>query len=111
MKMTHLSSHMAQGFILPTISLCEVLLAAAVIGRPLIARADAAKTAIQSPDGRNSITLQAAGEKDDRVRYTVSRDGRMLLGPSMLGPVLAVGGPLGDGARVVDVKRGTVDET
>ena len=110
MKTTHCSSHMAQGFFGLTIPLCQVLLAAAVGGVPL-QRADAGQAAIQSPDGRNSIILQAAGEYNNRVRYTVRRDGRQLIGPSELGPVLAGGGPLGDGARVVDVQRETIDET
>lgn len=87
-----------------------MLLAVVVVGKPTSGRADDSQTALQSPDGRNSIVLKAADNDRDHVRFTISRDGQKLIGPSPLGPVLAVAGPLGDGARIVDVKRGDVDE-
>jgi alpha-glucosidase len=40
----------------------------------------------------------------------VSRDGRRVIEPSPLGPVLIDGGSLGDDARVVDVHRGELNE-
>jgi alpha-glucosidase len=102
---------MLRGFHRPAIFFGGVLLAAAVFGLPPTGRADLLQTAIQSPDGRNAIVLRAANDDGDRVRFTVSRDGRNLIGPSPLGPVLAVGGQLGDGARVVDVQLGKLDES
>jgi alpha-glucosidase len=87
--------------------LCPSLILA-VVTFPLDARADSSATAIQSPDGRNSIVLEAAD--DDRICFTVIRDGRKMIGPSPLGPVLAAGESLITGARVVDVQQGKIDE-
>src|SRR4051794_12025478 len=89
----------------------NALLAAVVLAAPCTGRAGDSKTAIQSPDGRNSIVLEAADDKDSHVRFTISRDGHALIGPSPLGPVLSNSGPLCTGARVVDVARGKVDES
>lgn len=100
MQMTHVASHMAQGLNLLTISLREVLLAAAVFGMPLTAHADLTQAAIQSPDGRNSIMLHAADDDGDRAqyraRYTVSRDGRKVI----------VGGDITDGRRAQESDPG-----
>jgi alpha-glucosidase len=96
---------------LPRTVFCKTLLGAVVLTTPLTGRADHSRTAIQSPDGRNSIVLDAADDKDAHVRFTISRDGHPLIGPSPMGPVLATGGPLGNVARIVDVERGKVDES
>ncbi|HEX3599815.1 MAG TPA: glycoside hydrolase family 97 protein [Lacipirellulaceae bacterium] len=82
-----------------------------VLSMPLTGRAEVLQTAIQSPDGRNSIVLDAAGGNDSRIRFTISRDGHPIVGPSPLGPVLAAGGPLGTGARITDVQKSKIDES
>ena len=98
-------------FKLPTTVFCKTLLAAVVLTTPLTGRAAHSPAAIQSPDGRNSIVLDASNDKDAHVRFAISRDGHPLIGPSPLGPVLVAGGPLGKGARIVHVERGKVDES
>src|SRR5215210_33535 len=75
---------------------------AVVLSMQLTGRAEVSQTAIQSPDGRNSIVVDAARGNDGHVQFAISRDGRKLLGPSPLGPVLAAGPSLGTGARIVD---------
>jgi alpha-glucosidase len=106
--MQRFSTPIARGFKLPGSIFYATILTAVVLSIPLTGRADVSHTAIQSPDSRNSIVLDAAG---DYVRFTISHDGHPLIGPSPLGPVLAVGGTLGKGARIVDVQRGKVDES
>ena len=91
--------------------LYNMLLAAMVVSTLLVGRAESSQAAIQSPDGRNSIDLQSANDDHDQVLYTIRRDGRTLIGPSPLGPVLSVGGQLGEDARIVDVQLGKVDES
>ncbi len=66
---------------------------------------------IQSPDGRNAISLLAGEGADAPVEFTVVRDGKTLVEPSPLGPVLTDAGALGDSARVVESNRASVDET
>jgi alpha-glucosidase len=87
------------------------LFAAGVVGMTLTASAESAQTAVQSPDGRNSIVLGTAGDAAEHVRFTVSRDGREIIRPSLLGPVLAAGRSLGDAARIVAVQHGKVNES
>jgi alpha-glucosidase len=96
---------------LPATVLRKTLLAAVVLSTPLTGRAAHSPAAIQSPDGRNFIVLDASDDKNAHVRFTISRDGHPLIGPSPLGTVLVAGGSLGKGARIVDVERGTVDES
>ena len=87
-----------------------MLLLAMAFSIPVSGRADFSKTTIQSPDGRNSIVLQAADDHVDHLRFTISRDEHRLIGPSPLGPVLDVGGPLGKVPGSSAVRRGKVDE-
>jgi alpha-glucosidase len=111
MHMGRVSSLVAGSFELPRTVFCAILLAAVVLITPLTGRADHLQTAIQSPDGRNSIVLNSANADGEPVRFTVSRDGHPQIGPSPLGPVLVVGGTLGKGARIVDVRPGKIDES
>jgi alpha-glucosidase len=89
--------------------LCDLFFVAAFLSLPPAARAAPKKSTIQSPDNRNSIVLQVAD--GDRVRFMVSRDGRNIIAPSPLGPVLEVCGTLGEISHVVDTKSGKVDES
>jgi len=66
---------------------------------------------VQSPDGRNSIELQAAAGQTERLRFAIRRDKRELIGPSMLGPELSAGGRLAVGARFEHVQSGRIDDT
>lgn len=84
-----------------------LLLALAVLCGPHALSATGSQTTIYSPDGRNSIVLNA---DESSVGYTVSRDGHILFGPSQLGPELAERGPLDRGATLIDVKQGDIDE-
>jgi alpha-glucosidase len=76
----------------------------------LIAAAAAAQAQVPvaSPDGRNHVTV---GIREGKLYYSVRRDGRDLLLPSLLGFEFRNAPPLRDGLRLVDTARSTVDET
>ncbi len=76
---------------------------AIALGAPL-----RAQVSVSSPDGRNTVTLQT---HDGRLYYSVTRDGRALLTPSMLGLAFKDGPPLRDSLRITDSTRDTHDET
>ncbi len=61
-----------------------------------------------SPDGRNQVTVEL---RDGRLYYSVQRDGRPLLMPSLLGFEFRGAPTLRDGLRIVDTTRQSVDET
>src|SRR6184192_399461 len=63
---------------------------------------------VTSPDGRNQVTVAI---HDGALAYSVDRDGRAVLLPSRLGFAFQGAPPLGDGLRMVDTSRSTVDET
>src|SRR3990172_8012327 len=75
-----------------------------------IAGAAQAQVRVASPDGRNQVTAQI---HEGKLYYSVQRDGRSLLLPSLLGFEFQEGGapPLRDSLRLVDTTRNTVDET
>jgi alpha-glucosidase len=104
-------SLIARGFNLARTMLRKILLAAVILSPPLIGRANDSHATVRSPDTRNSIRLEVAGEDRDRIRFTVFRDGHSLIGPSPLGPVLAIAGTLSKDARIVDMQFGKVDES
>src|SRR5215470_8736242 len=87
-----------------------LLIAITVYGQQSKAE-EIARTEARSPDGRNSIALQAADEDGMRLQFAISRDGRQMFGPSPLGPVLSNGGALAERARITDVEPGSVDES
>jgi len=76
----------------------------------LISAAAAAQgqTRVASPDGRNQVTAEI---RDGKLYYSVQRDGRPLLLPSLLGFEFQGAPPLRDGLHLVDTTRKTVDET
>src|SRR5256886_75187 len=63
---------------------------------------------VTSPDGRNRVTVEV---RDGALAYSVDRDDRAVLLPSRLGFAFQGAPPLGDGLRMVDTSRNTVDET
>ena len=67
-----------------------------------------AQVRVTSPDGRNQATIEV---RDGKLYYSVQRDGRALILPSLLGFELQAAPPLRDGMRVVDTVRQTVDDT
>jgi alpha-glucosidase len=67
-----------------------------------------AQVRVASPDGRNQVTVAI---REGKLYYSVQRDDRPLLTPSLLGFEFRGGPPLRDGLRIVDTTRQTVDET
>jgi alpha-glucosidase len=63
---------------------------------------------VSSPDGRNKVGV---GLKEGRLYYVLSRDGRPLLFPSMLGFEFRGGPTLRDGLRIAGTARATFDQT
>jgi len=61
-----------------------------------------------SPDRRTEVTVQV---QDGKLYYSVQRDGRPLLTPSLLGFEFRGAPPLRDRLRIVDSSRNTFDET
>src|SRR5256712_8294145 len=67
-----------------------------------------AQVRVASPDGRNEATALI---HDGRLYYSLRRDGRAVLLPSLLGFEFQGAPPLRDSLRVVDTVRNAVDET
>ncbi len=63
---------------------------------------------VSSPDGRNKAGVATY---EGKLYYILSRDGRSLLMPSMLGFEFKGAPPLRDGLRITGSKRSTHDET
>src|SRR3982074_2560978 len=63
---------------------------------------------VSSPDGRNKVGVGLQGGK---LYYVLSRDGRPLLFPSMLGFEFRGGPTLRDGLRIPGTSRATFDQT
>jgi alpha-glucosidase len=86
-----------------SICLAFSLAAATLIAPPLQGQAS-----VTSPDGRNQVTLQVRGA---RLYYSLTRDGRALILPSLLGFEFRGAPPLRDSLRITDTTRDTHDET
>src|SRR5213083_493542 len=63
---------------------------------------------VASPDGRNAVVVET---HEGRLYYSVQRDGRPLLTPSLLGFDFRGAPSLRDSLRIVDSSRSTFDET
>jgi alpha-glucosidase len=63
---------------------------------------------VSSPDGRNKVGVAV---HDGKLYYILSRDGRPLLEPSMLGFEFRGGPALRDGLRITGSSRATFDQT
>jgi len=63
---------------------------------------------VASPDGRNQVNAEI---RDGKLYYSVQRDGRPLLLPSLLGFEFQGAPPLRDGLQLVDTTRQAIDET
>src|SRR2546421_8374597 len=67
-----------------------------------------AQSRVASPDGRNQIAVEI---REGRLVYAVTRDGRALMLPSVLGFEFNSAPRLRDSLRVTDTTRQSVDET
>jgi alpha-glucosidase len=63
---------------------------------------------VASPDGRNAAEVQV---RDGRLFYSVARDGRTIIAPSLLGFEFRNAPPLLDSLRIAGVTRAARDET
>ncbi|HYR30877.1 MAG TPA: glycoside hydrolase family 97 N-terminal domain-containing protein, partial [Gemmatimonadales bacterium] len=86
----------------------SLYLAFSLAATTLIAPALRGQASVTSPDGRNQVTVQA---RDGRVYYGLTRDGRALILPSLLGFAFRGAAPLRDSLRITDTARDTHDET
>jgi alpha-glucosidase len=78
------------------------LLALAVAARPL-----QSQVRVASPDRRNEVTVEI---REGRLNYSLLRDGRPLILPSLLGFEFRGAAPLRDGLRITDTARESHDE-
>jgi alpha-glucosidase len=62
---------------------------------------------VVSPDGRNQVTVET---REGRLKYSLARDGRVLILPSLLGFELRGAPALRDGLRITDTTRRSHDE-
>ena len=79
-------------------------LSAAVAAIP--PRAEAQVT-VASPGGRNRVTVEA---REGRLYYSLTRDGRLLILPSLLGFEFRGAPPIREGLRIGDTTRAAKDE-
>jgi alpha-glucosidase len=63
---------------------------------------------VASPDGRNRVTVEV---RDGNLRYSLSRDDRILIFPSLLGFEFRDSPALRDGLAITGTARSSVDET
>jgi alpha-glucosidase len=89
----------------PALALALVLVLASVL-LPGCARGQAVDLA--SPDGRNQVAVEV---RDGTLRYSVSRGGRSVITPSLLGFELADASPMRDSLRITGISRDSRDET
>jgi alpha-glucosidase len=66
-----------------------------------------AQARVTSPDGRNQVTLEV---REGKLYYSLARDGRALLLPSLLGFEFRGAPPLRDRLRITDTTRQSHDE-
>ncbi|MEO7239595.1 MAG: glycoside hydrolase family 97 protein [Gemmatimonadales bacterium] len=67
----------------------------------------AGQVRVASPDGRNQVTVEIV---EGRLTYSLARDGRALILPSLLGFEFRGAPPLRDGLRITDTARVSHDE-
>jgi alpha-glucosidase len=80
-----------------------------LLGAALAAAAPAQEPVrVASPDGRTEVTLEL---RDGRLHYSVHRDGRLLVRPSLLGFEFRDTPLLRDGLQITGTARNSVDHT
>ena len=83
-------------------------LAAAALGCAALSPAAAQTVRVASPNGRNQVAVEL---REGRLTYSLTRDGRRLILPSVLGFAFRGAPTLRDGLRITDTTRATHDET
>jgi len=84
--------------------LVPCLLAVALTATPAALRG---QVRVTSPDGRNQVVLEV---REGRLSYSLLRDGRTLILPSLLGFEFRGAPPIRDGLRITDTVRASHDE-
>jgi len=79
-------------------------LTSAIVAIPIPLRA---QVSVASPDGRNQVTVEI---RDGRLTYSLARDGRNLILPSVLGFEFHGAPTLRDSLRITDTTRDSHDE-
>jgi alpha-glucosidase len=79
-----------------------ILIAFAVAATPL-----QSQMRVSSPNGRNQVSVEI---REGRLNYSLTRDGRSLILPSILGFEFRGAAALRDGLRIADTARGSHDE-
>jgi alpha-glucosidase len=87
----------------PVAQSLPALLATLVLAAP----ARAQEATVASQDGRNRVAVEA---REGRLYYSLTRDGRPLILPSLLGFEFRGGPPLREGLRITDTLRQAHDE-
>src|SRR4051794_4564616 len=87
-----------------------VLLLFSLVGPQVVAaeRPLTQKVVVTSPDGKNAMAVDANGAA---LRFTITRAGKTLIGPSAIGPKLSAAGAIGQYARIVGVHSSEVNES
>jgi alpha-glucosidase len=97
-KLQELSMRRSPGFLAPCLAVAT--LAAATTPLP-------GQVRVASPDGRNQVTVET---REGRLHYSLARDGRALILPSLLGFEFRGAPPLREGLRITDTTRQSHDE-
>ena len=84
------------------LALCLAVIALVAAVAPL-----RSQVLVASPDGRNKVTVEI---REGRLSYSLARDGRALILPSLLGFEFRGAPPLRDGLRITDTTRQSHDE-
>src|SRR2546426_9692990 len=85
---------------------CPLALLVPLVTAGAAAAAAQAPLRVASPDGRNEVMVQV---RDGRLYYSLQRDGRAVLLPSLLGFAFRGAAPLRDSLQVTDTARQTVE--
>jgi alpha-glucosidase len=82
--------------------LCLAAATLAIAASPL-----SSQVRVASPDGHNQVTVET---REGRLNYSLARDGRALILPSLLGFAFRGAPPLRDGLRITNTTRQSHDE-
>src|SRR5262245_17578478 len=69
------------------------------------------KAIVTSPNGRNTITVDGTDTDRGHLRFTITRAGIRVIGPSIVGPKLSLAGAIGEHTRIVGVNPAAVNES
>ncbi len=86
----------------PGLAVCCLAAVALAVAAPLLGQ-----SRVASPDGRNQVTVEI---REGRLAWSLARDGRNLILPSLLGVEFRGAPPLRDSLRITDTTRRSHDE-